>query len=287
MSVRPFALVGAALIMVAAAGCAPESDPTTAAQAGDTVSCAKDQLKLITAGTFTIGTDKPAYPPWFVDDAPTNGKGFESAVAYAVAGRLGFATSEVKWITVPFTNAYAPGAKKFDVDINQISITDERKQAVDFSSGYYDVAQTVITTTDSKIAGATGLAALKDAKLGAQVGTTSYDVIGSQIQPSTPAAAFDTNDLALAALKNGQLDGLVVDLPTAFYMTGAQLDHGKIIGQLPTPSGATPDQFGLVLDKGNALTLCVSKAVDALKADGTLDKLQQQWLSEGGAPKLS
>ena len=173
-----------------------------------------------------MGTDKPAYEPWFVDDDPTNGKGFESAVAYAVAEQLGFDKAEVKWIVVPFTNAYAPGDKKFDIDINQVSISDARRKAVDFSSGYYDVAQTVVSVKGSKIDGATTVAALKEAKLGAQVGTTSYTAITDQIQPTAKPAVYDTNDLAVQALKNGQIDGIVVDLPTAFYVSAAQLDDG-------------------------------------------------------------
>ena len=291
---RAAVLVGV-LALVGAAACAPEDQaapPAASATGSSTPSasadpCAKDQLEVITAGKFTVGTDKPAYAPWFVDDDPTNGEGFESAVAYAVAGQLGFAENEVSWITVPFTSAYAPGDKKFDVDINQVSISDARRKAVDFSSGYYDVAQTVITTESSSIAGATSIAALKDAKLGAQVGTTSYTAITEQIQPTAKPAVYDTNDLAVQALKNGQIDGIVLDLPTAFYATAAQLDDGKIVGQLPAGTG-TPEQFGMVLAKGSPLTACVSKAVDTLKSDGTLAELETEWLAgTDGAPVLS
>ena len=286
------------LVLAGLAACAPvdEAQPgasatggprTSASGSASTDACAKDQLALTTAGTFTVGTDKPAYPPWFVDDDPTSGKGYESAVAYAVAEQLGFTRDEVSWITVPFANAYAPGPKKFDVDINQVSISDERRKAVDFSSGYYDVAQTVVTTTGSKIAGVTSMAALKDAKLGAQVGTTSYDSITEQIQPSAKPAVYDTNDLAVQALQNGQVDGLVVDLPTAFYITAAQLDDGKIVGQLPPGTGET-EQFGLVLALDSPLTDCVSGAVDALKSDGTLGELATEYLAgTDGAPVLS
>ena len=292
---RPSRRGTAALALLALAGlaaCAPEEQATPGASASasgsaSTDACAKDQLQLTTDGKFTVGTDKPAYSPWFVDDDPANGKGFESAVAYAVAEQLGFAKEEVAWVVVPFTNAYAPGPKKFDVDINQVSITDERRSAVDFSSGYYDVAQTVVTTKGSKIDGATTIAALKDAKLGAQVGTTSYTAIVDQIEPTTKPGVYDTNDLAVQALQNGQLDGLVVDLPTAFYITAAQLDDGAIVGQLPAGTG-TPDQFGMVLAKDSPLTDCVSKAVDALRENGTLDQLEEQWLAgTDGAPVLS
>ena len=294
MSVRVRTAVVAALLALAgSAACAPEDETGTPAASGSASAsasadtCTKEQLDLVTDGTFTVGTDKPAYEPGFVDDDPTNGKGFESAVAYAVAEQLGFEKAEVKWIVVPFTNAYAPGDKKFDIDINQVSISDARRKAVDFSTGYYDVAQTVVSVKGSKIDGATSIAALKEAKLGAQVGTTSYTAITDQIQPTAKPAVYDTNDLAVQALKNGQIDGLVVDLPTAFYVSAAQLDDGTIVGQLP-PGGGTPDQFGLVLAKGSPLTSCVSQAVDALKSDGTLADLEAQWLAgTDGAPVLS
>ncbi|WP_375425846.1 ABC transporter substrate-binding protein [uncultured Friedmanniella sp.] len=286
----PLALAATALTLVGTAACAPEDAtplPATSAASGTaSPSCTKDSLSLVTPGTFTVGTDKPAYEPWFSDNDPTNGKGYESAVTYAVAEQLGFAKADVKWITVPFTNAYAPGAKKFDVDVNQVSITDARRKAVDFSSGYYDVAQAVVTSKDSPIAGATTLAALKSAKLGAQVGTTSYTAITDQIQPDKKPAPYDTNDLAVQALKNGQIDGLVVDLPTAFYVAAAELDGGKIVGQLP-PGAGKVDSFGFVLALGSGLTSCVSTAVDALKTDGTLKKIEGQYLSNaGGAPLL-
>ncbi len=277
-------------VSTALAACAPADQDAAGSSGGSaspasSASCGKDSLPLVSTGKFTVGTDDPAYEPWFVDNNPSNGKGFESAVAYAVAKQLGFAPSEVTWVKVPFTSAYAPGKKKFDVDINQVSITSARKQAVDFSSGYYTVAQAVVTTKGSSIAKATSVAALKNAKLGAQVGTTSYQAITDQIKPAKAGAAYDTNDLAVEALKNHQLDGIVVDLPTAFYMASAQLDDGLIVGQLPSP-GSAPDQFGMVLAKGSPLTACVSQAVDALRADGTLAKLQDQWLTGAGAPLL-
>jgi polar amino acid transport system substrate-binding protein len=225
-----------ALTALAVAGCgsaaAPSADGTTTGPA-PTASCAKASLPVTTAGKLTIGTDKPAYPPWFVDDDPSNGKGFESAVAYAVAEQLGFAKGEVTWVVVPFDAAIAPGKKSFDVDLNQVSISDERKGAVDFSSGYYDVRQTVISYKGSPIDGKTKVADLAGAKLGAQVGTTSYDAIVEQIKPTTKPMVYNSNDLAVQALKNKSIDGIVVDLPTAFYMTAAQLDNGVIVGQLP------------------------------------------------------
>ena len=217
---------------------------------------------------------------------PENGEGFESAVAYAVANRLGYAKDDVVWIRVTFNNAIAPGPKQYDFDINQFSITEERKQAVDFSSPYYDVRQTVIATKSSKIAGVKTLAELKDAKLGAQVGTTSYQAITDVIKPSGQPSVYNSNDDAKKALQNGQIDGLVVDLPTAFFMTAAELDDGVIVGQLPQTG--TPEQFGLVLDKGSPLTSCVTRAVDELRASGMLSALEKQWLAQvAGAPELS
>ena len=189
------------------------------------------------------------------------------------------------WVVVPFNTAISPAAKSFDLDLNQISISAERKNAVDFSSGYYDVRQAVVTYKGSPIDGKTSVADLKGANLAAQVGTTSYDAITKQIQPSNDPKVFDTNDLAVQALKNKQIDGIVVDVPTAFYMIGAQLDDGVIVGQLPD-AGGKPEQFGAVLDKGSALTPCVSQAIDSLRSDGTLDKLQKEYLANAGAPEL-
>ena len=278
-------VAASALSALALAGCGAPASTTSSASPSGSVSCAKDSLKTHTAGKLTVATDKPAYSPWFVDDDPSNGKGYEAAVAYAIADKLGFAKSDVAWVRATFTSVTSPGAKPFDFDVNQVSITDERKNAVGFSSGYYTVRQAVVTTKGSAIDGKTSIADLKGAKLGGQVGTTSLAAITKQIGATSAPSVYDTNDLAVQALKNKQIDGLVVDLPTAFYVTGAQLDDGVIVGQLPA-SGGTPEQFGAVLDKGSALTACVSQAVDALRTDGTLTKLEAQWLAQQGAPEL-
>ncbi|MGA5702956.1 ABC transporter substrate-binding protein [Peterkaempfera bronchialis] len=300
--VRLGAVTTAAAALLGLASCAPQengnatgsaptssdasSDASTAASAGSADPCAKGGLATRTAGTFTVATDNPAYGPWFSDNKPENGKGFESAVAYAVADRLGYGRDRVTWVKVPFNKAFAPGVKDFDVDINQVSISDERRKAVDFSSGYYQVRQAVIALKGSKIADARTIADLKGAKLGAQIGTTSLEVIDSIIKPSVRPAVFDDNDLAKTALKNRQVDGIVIDLPTAFYITGAQVTDAKVVGQFDT-AGGRPEQFGLVLDKGSALTPCVTRAVDELRGDGTLAALEKQWLSEAvGAPVL-
>jgi polar amino acid transport system substrate-binding protein len=259
-----------------------------AAQGGASLpaDCLAGNLPTLAAGKLTIGTDSPAFGPWFSNDDPTNGEGFESAVAYAVAAKLGFAKANVTWVVTPFANAIAPGVKPFDFDINQVSITDERKQSVDFSSGYYDVNQAIITIRGSKIDGARTIADLRNATLGAQVGTTSYTTLTDVIMPTTVPVAFDNNDIAKQALANGRIDGLIVDLPTAFFITAAELENGVVVGQFANAT-AGGEQFGLVLSKGSRLTTCVSKAVDALRADGALARIQEQWLAQVGvAPVL-
>ncbi|MEV0897853.1 ABC transporter substrate-binding protein [Actinoplanes sp. NPDC049802] len=284
----PMALGGAALLLAAVTACAPVEENTSTAATSPSAAadpCAPSSLATRTPGKLTVGTDNPAYEPWFSDNKPGNGKGYESAVAYQVAERLGYQKNDVVWTSVTFNNAIAPGPKTYDIDINQFSITEERRAAVDFSSPYYLVRQTVITTGKSKIAGAKTLADLKTAKLGAQVGTTSYQAITDLIKPSADPSVFNNNDDAKKALENGSVDGIVVDLPTAFYMTAAELDDGVIVGQLPQVG--VPEQFGIVLDKGSPLTGCVSRAVDQLRQDGTLAVLEKTWLADtAGAPEL-
>lgn len=271
------ALVG----LVALTGCAPADEPPSTPAAAE--KCGKDSLTTLAAGSLTFGTDQPAYPPWFVDDDPANGKGFESAVAYAVADKLGYAKQDVKWVRVPFNAAIAPGPKTFDANLNEFSITDERKQAVDFSSPYFNVTQAVVTLKSSPAAQVKDLAGLDGLKLGAQVGTTSYTAAKAI---DAGVAVFNNNDDAKAALTNGQIDALVLDLPTAFEVQ-SELTDGVIVGQLPAGSEKA-EQFGIVLDKGSPLTACVSKAVDDLGSDGELFKLQKVWLTgAGNAPLLS
>jgi len=254
----------------------------SAAESAATDECAFENLTTISPGMLTIGTDTPAYPPYFVDDDPTNGEGFESAVAYAVASQLGFAPTDVKWEVVPFNTSYAPGDKNFDFDINQISITPERAEVVDFSDGYYMVNQAVVAFNDSPIAGATTIAELKEAKLGAQVGTTSLDFVTEVVQPTNEPYVFnDTND-AKSALQNGQIDGIVVDLPTAYYVTAAEFDNSKIVGQFQAT--AEGEEFGLLLQKGNPLVTCVNKALTTLKDSGELQEIQDAWLAGTTAP---
>ncbi|GAA1943840.1 ABC transporter substrate-binding protein [Agromyces allii] len=238
----------------------------------------------VTEGKFTVGTGEPAYFPWVIDDAPESGEGFEPAVAYAVAAQLGFDADDVVWVRTTFDQAIAPGPKDFDVNLQQFSITPERAENVDFSSPYYETTQVVITVEGSPAASATSIADLKDLLIGAQVGTTSFDAIESEIAPTAGAQVFNTNDDAKLALQSGTVDAIVVDLPTAFYLTGAELDGGKIIGQLPATTGG--DEFGLVLAKDSPLTADVTAAVDALREDGTLDELATTWLGGDAAPLL-
>lgn len=245
----------------------------------------EDVLETLTAGKLTIGTGLPAYYPWVLDDTPESGEGFESAVAYAVAAELGFAPEDVVWVRTTFEEAIQPGPKSFDFNLQQYSITEERKASVDFSSPYYYTAQTVITVAGSAAEGVTDLADLKDLLIGAQTGTTSLKAIEEIIQPNGGAQVFNSNDDAKAALANGQVDAIVVDLPTAFYLTAVELDGGIILGQLEGAEAG--DSFGLVLDKDSPLTEAVTAAVDALRESGKLAEIEQEWLADYvGAPVL-
>jgi polar amino acid transport system substrate-binding protein len=288
---RTLALLLIALLAVLAAGCGGSDDKTAGATSA--ASCDKGDLNLVSDGMLTVGTDNPAFPPWFGGDEkapwkvsdPRSGMGFESAVAYAVADKLGFSKDEVEWRVVPFNTSFAPGPKKFDFDINQISFKPARAQAVDFSDSYYNVNQALVVVKGTPIASAGSVADLMPYKFGAQLGTTSYDYIVNNIKPSKKPGVFDTNDAAVASLKNKQIDGLVVDLPTAFYVTAVQVPNGKIQGQFPTVG--TPEHFGMVFEKGNSLVACVNDALSELRADGTLKSLQTEWLSKAaGAPVL-
>lgn len=246
-------------------------------------SCTKESLETFADGKLTVGTDKPAYPPYFEDDDPTNGKGFESAVAYAVAEELGFTKDEVTWTTVPFNSSYAPGEKKFDFDINQISITPQRAKRVDFSEPYFTAPQAVLALEGTPAADATDLASLKDAKLGVQVGTTSLDAVTASIAPSRQPQVFNDSNDTVRALKTGRVDAIVVDLPTAFYLQAAEIDNAKIVGQFKAEGG---DDWGLLLEKGSPLTACVDQALGRMRDSGELDRLQEQWMGGEAAPEL-
>jgi polar amino acid transport system substrate-binding protein len=239
----------------------------------------------VSSGNITIGVDQPVYPPWFNHNkTPIDGNGFESAVDLAIAKKLGYTPDQIKVKRITFTQAIGPAARDFDYDLDEFSITAARKKAVDFSAPYYDVNEAIVAMKGSKAASVTTFAGLKSLKLGAQTGTTDQQAISDVIKPSSHAF-YGTNSLAVQALKNGQIDGLVVDLPTAFYITSAQVSGSTIVGQLP--AGANPEQFGALLAKDSPLTSCVSKAINALKSSGALAKIQSKWLArEANAPVL-
>ncbi len=285
------ALIGTLALGVALALAATAAGGRTAKTA--IAGCDPGSLPVLDSGTLTIGADNPAYPPWFggaekkpwkISD-PYSGKGYESAVAYAIAKELGFAKSAVKWTYVPFSNSFRPGKKPFDVYLTQVSYSPERAKAVDFSKAYYYVNQAVVGRKGTPIAKATSTAALRKYKLAAQLGTTSYQYIVGTIKPDSSPLVYKTNDLAVQALKSGLIDGIVVDLPTAFFVTAVQVPDGVIVGQFA--SKGTKERFGVVLQKGSGLTACVNKAIDKLWANGTIKKLQQTWLSKAtGAPVI-
>ena len=272
------ALVLAPLLLTAVA-CAPQEDeePSGTSEAADP--CAPGELPVKQEGTLTIGTDSPAYEPWFVGDDPTNGKGFESAVAYAVAEQLGFSDDQVSWLKVRFNNSYKPGPKEFDFDINQISITPEREKVVDFSDGYYSAAQGVIALKDSPVADAASVADLADFKLGAQTGTTSLTAIRDVIQPEDDPLVFTDTNAAKQALLNGQVDAILADVPTAFYITAVEIPEASIVGQFQPETGQQ-EEFGMLFEKGSELVPCVDEALATLRDDGTLAEIEKQWLSD-------
>ena len=287
MSLRRTLLASVPALALAVSACAPvEDEPTVAADpAGDP--SATEALPLLEAGTLTIGTDSPAYEPWFADNDPTNGEGYESAVAYAVADELGFAADEVTWVTVPFNTSYKPGAKTFDFDINQISITAERAEVVDFSDGYYSAAQAVVALEGTAGAEAASLEDLKGLRLGAQTGTTSLTAIRDVIQPEVDPLVFEDTNIAKQALKNDQVDAILADLPTAFYISAVEIGGSTIVGQFQV-EGDEAEQFGMLFEKDSALVSCVNDALAALEADGTMAAIEQEWLSEAvDVPELS
>ena len=268
---RALAVLGAASVLaVSLTAC--QADTTADTPASD----------YVTEGKLTIATGEPAFEPWVVGDAPESGEGFEAAVAYAVAEKLGFAKEDVVWVRTGFDEVIAPGPKTFDFNIQQFSITADRAEVVDFSSPYYETAQVVITAEGSAAAGAASLADLVGLRIGAATGTTSFDAVEQIIAPTAGAQVFNSNEDAVLALQSGTIDAIVVDLPTAFYLTGAVLDAGLIIGQLPKLDGKNGDDLGLLLPKGSALTADVTAAVDELRADGTLDALAEEWLTNAG-----
>ncbi len=236
------------------------------------------------AGTLTIATDKPAYPPYFEEDEPANGEGFESAVGYAIGKQLGYPKAKVKWTVEPFDSSYAPGPKSFDFDLNEISITPVREKAVDFSVPYYSANQAVVALEGSEAAKAKSLADLKGTKIGVQINTTSLSAVDEEIEPSSKPEVFNSSGDVVTALKNGQVEAVVVDLPTALYLTAAQVENATIVGQFGKAEG---EEWGALLGKGSSLTGCVSGAIEALDESGELEKITQRWMSQAAdAPQL-
>jgi len=286
------------LVLAPLVACAPQDDDSGSSASDDDTSsapsdsatsdgpesaaadpCAPDQLALLNPGQLTVGTDSPAYPPWFVDNDPSNAKGYESAVAYAVAEQLGFTTDQVGWVKVPFNTSYKPGDKNFDFDINQISITPQRAEVVDFSDPYYSAAQAVVALQESDIASATSLSDLAGYKLGAQTGTTSLTAIRDVIQPDADPLVFTDTNAAKQALQNGQVDAILADVPTAFYITAVEIPDAGIIGQFQPETGEQ-EEFGMLFEEGSDLVPCVNAALATLREDGTLADIEQQWLSD-------
>jgi polar amino acid transport system substrate-binding protein len=282
--------LGLALVVLALGlAAAATGGPSTPTQSG---SCAKANLDLVEDGQLSLATDNPAFPPWWGGTPkkpwqvsnPASGKGYESAVAYAVAKQLGFSKGQVAWSAVPFNNSFRPGKKPFDFYMAQVSYTQERARAVSFSNSYYFVNQAVVANSGTPISRVRTVAGLRPYKLGAQVGTTSYNYITRFIRPSQSPAVYDSNNDAISALGAGQIDGIVVDLPTAFFVVAVQLDDGEIVGKLPQ-RGAR-EQFGMVFERGNTLVRCVNRALNRLWANGTMKGLQRKYLTQAGAPDL-
>lgn len=279
---RPIALVALALAALFLSSCSSSSEDAAAPAEG----CVAGELATVETGVLTIATGEPAYYPWVIDDAPESGQGFEAAIAYAVADKLGYGKDAVKWIRTTFDGAIAPGPKDFDFNLQQYSITTERAEVVDFSSAYYKANQAIVSYKGSKLDGVTDLAGITaaGAKLGAAVSTTSLDVIESQL--GLKASVFNDNAGGVTALKNKQIDGLVVDLPTAFYLSAVEIDNGIIVGQIDG-SDSGDSGFGLLLAKDSPITGCVTDAVDALTSDGTIAAITEEWLANtAGAPVL-
>ncbi len=277
------ALAAAAALVLSACGGGNDagSDSSKTADSGSS-----SALETLTEGKLTIASGEPAFSPWVENNDPASGEGFESAVAYAVAEKMGFSADDVEWVRTSFDSVIAPGPKNFDMNIQQFSITPEREQVVDFSSPYYVTTQGVLTVEGSAAAGAKSLADLKDVKFGVAAGSNSAKIIEEQIDPSQEIGVFNSNDDAIAALTAGQIDAVVTDLPTVLYLAAAELDgKGVVVGQFDTSEGG--DEYAFLLPKDSPLTAAVTEAVDALREDGTLDSLAQKWLADNaGAPVL-
>jgi polar amino acid transport system substrate-binding protein len=270
------------------AGCASDDssgDDTSSTDTNTAANCSPGDLNTFEDGVLTIATDSPAYSPYFENDDPTNGKGFEGALGYAIADQLGFNRSEVEWSTVPFNVSFAPGDKKFDFDLNQISITPKREKFVDFSSPYYTASQGVLVKKGSDLDGITSLDQLRDATIGVQIGTTAFESVEADIDPSNQPKVFDNSNDVVSAFKQDQVDAIVVDLPQAIFLRDAGVaPDSAVVGQFEAPGG---DEWGALLGKDSELTACVDQAIQSLEEDGTLAEITKQWMSDSAnAPQL-
>jgi polar amino acid transport system substrate-binding protein len=288
LSVLALALVAALLAGCGGSGDSSSSEASTAPSSGgetaDAAACTPANMETTSPGVLTVATDKPAYPPYFEDDDPTNGEGFESAVAYAIGKQLGYSKEDVKWTVEPFDSSYAPGEKNFDFDVNEISITPVREKAVDFSAPYYKANQAVVALKGSEASKAKSLADLKDTKIGVQINTTSLSAVEEEIEPSSKPEVFNGSGDVVTALKNEQVEAVVVDLPTALYLTAAQVEEATVVGQFGKAAG---EEWGALLAKESPLTGCVSWAIEELESSGELEKITQRWMSQAAdAPEL-
>src|ERR671921_198521 len=261
-----FILIGLLFAVLLLAGCGGPSE-----EAGSTDECELSDPPLYEKGRLTVATDKPAYPPWFKGN-PKNYSGYEGDVASEIAERMDL---PIKWTVEPFNKSYAPGAKDFDFDINEITITPEREKVVDFSNGYFDNAQGVLVMKDSPAASAQSISDLKDMTIGAQVGTTGLDFVNETIEPTTDPKVYDSTNDAKSALESGQIDVFVTDLLTTFYLRDVEIDGSTVIGKYPRN-----EQFGMLFEEGNPLVGCVNEVLGEMKSDGTLEELQKKHLQQ-------
>lgn len=271
------------LVLAACGGNEETADVTS----GDSGSCAMEDLDLVNPGQLTVATGEPVFPPWMGVgddnfDVPESKTGFEGALVYELANELGFTDEQVTFVRTGFDEAIAPGPKDWDFNIQQYSITEERDEVVDFSDPYYTTTQALVTFPDSEFADAATIEDLKDARLGAAIGTTSLDFVEEIIQPNVEPNVYDENVDVEAAMNAGQIDGLVVDLPTAYFVTAVQVEGAIIAGQFEAEA-ADPDDYGLLFEEANPLVECANQALSVLRDNGTLQALEEEWLAQEGA----
>lgn len=272
-------MVAGLLAVALLAGCSGAADGDAHPNSLASTGCTKEHLQTRKSGRLIVATGQPAYAPWVLNDAPEQGAGFEAALAYAAAERLGYEPEDVEWVRTTFAGALAPGRQSFDWNLHQYTITAQRKRLVDFSSPYLSVTQAVVSRSGSAIANATSVADLRSARLGAAAGSTALDDAQVVIQPTRPVRKYPDNAAAITALQHGRVDGIVVDLPTAFHVANEEIDDGKVVGQLPGAAADSPAQMGILLSKDSSLTKCTTRAIDSLRQDGTLQKLTDTWLN--------